>query len=51
MIGGLLAQHTVAMEVMSSKVELLLEPPKLSQEDIDTEVRKKQILLDSVILT
>ena len=28
------------MEVMSSKVELVLEPPKLSQEDIDTEVRK-----------
>ena len=40
MIGGLLVQHTVAMEVMSSKVEFLLEPPKLWQQDVDTEVRK-----------
>ena len=40
MIGALLVQHTVAMEVMSLKVEFLLEPPKLWQEDIDTEVRK-----------
>ena len=40
MIGALLVQHTAATEVMSLKVEFLLEPPKVWQQDIDTEVRK-----------
>ena len=39
-IGALLVQHTAATEVMSLKVEFLLEPPKVWQQDIDTEVRK-----------
>ena len=47
MIGGLIVQHTAAVEVLSLKVEFLLEPPKIWQEDVDTEVRKCSLFLST----
>ena len=47
-IGALIVQHTAAVEVLSLKVEFLLEPPKLWQEDVDTEVRKTKLFIISL---